>query len=84
MTARVRIEELGTGDWGLGNSDWGLGNSDWGVGIWDLGLGNARKIPNPQSPVPKVLSPDVLSCHHPISWSSDMDTGLSRSETGGW
>jgi hypothetical protein len=32
---------------------WGLGIGDWGFGIGDWGLG---PIPNPQSPIPILLS----------------------------
>jgi hypothetical protein len=31
---------------------WGLGIGDWGLGIGDWGLG---PIPNPQSPIPKII-----------------------------
>ena len=50
---------MGIGDWGLGDwgfGDWGLGIGDWGLGIGDLAPNpNPQSIPNPQSPIPKIL-----------------------------
>jgi len=45
----LKYQLLKLGDWGLGIGDWGLGIGDWGLG----------PIPNPQSPIPILITLNI-------------------------